>query len=688
MSEDCKSWKVGELAKATGLTVRALHHYDDVGLLVPSERTSAGHRLYAEPDVKRLYRILALRSLGLRLEEIACSLDEEPTALVETVRSQLRRVERDLDQRQRLRDRLTVILDALERSIEPSLDQFIDAIEVMTMIEANVVDATELARMFGLSRQRATELAESASDFPTPIAGRQERPLWARRQMEKWAAGNPDRGPAWSRPFTSRRGMPAASLFRIMELAGEQSGELDHGWIGDEHLLLALLHADCPGVAREALESFDLTLERAQRAVIDNVGASPDAGCKSFARSTQYVLERANLKAVELRDELVSGEHALLALLEAPADSRGLALLVDHGIDPAALAQHVTALTDRRAAGSEASADAPPPAGEVDAAALARILALSRTQAAELAASAPDFPRSKLGSRGYRLWSRAAVEAWAAAHPDRGPKPSKLRPPAPGTVGHGTEQILELAKAEAHELNHSCVLPEHLFLALLRRDCPGEARATLASLGLTLEEARRRHVESRGDPYEPHDRELTVPPAIHVVLERATLEAFELEDEQVTGVHILLALIQHYQLPLGIALPGVSSRTLHERLMAETDGMLPVSDPPSGPDPWASAKRIPRPPEPDLAPSPIGHDPRRRKPWGGAGFSVAGKSLAPLRQYYLDRDGHPVLTTDGKPVFSLQDEKGKDVLDEAGKGILTPVEIPEGSEVRSYPRDV
>jgi len=79
------------------VTVRALHHYDEVGLLVPSERTSAGHRLYAERDVRRLYRILALRSLGLGLEEIACSLDKGPPALAETVRRQLRRVERELD---------------------------------------------------------------------------------------------------------------------------------------------------------------------------------------------------------------------------------------------------------------------------------------------------------------------------------------------------------------------------------------------------------------------------------------------------------------------------------------------------------------------------------------------------------------------------------------------------------------
>ncbi|MDQ4027695.1 MAG: MerR family DNA-binding transcriptional regulator, partial [Actinomycetota bacterium] len=67
MSE--KQWKIGDLARETGLTVRTLHHYDEVGLLRPSARTEAGHRLYDENGVKRLYRILALRQIGLRLDE-------------------------------------------------------------------------------------------------------------------------------------------------------------------------------------------------------------------------------------------------------------------------------------------------------------------------------------------------------------------------------------------------------------------------------------------------------------------------------------------------------------------------------------------------------------------------------------------------------------------------------------------
>ena len=135
-----KRWNVGDLTKETGLTARALHHYDKLGLLVPSERTNAGHRLYAEGDVQRLYRIFALRQLGLPLAEIAALLDSEDPGLTATVRRHLERVERDLEHGERLRRCLVHILDALERSLEPSVDHFINAMEVMTMIQTTVED--------------------------------------------------------------------------------------------------------------------------------------------------------------------------------------------------------------------------------------------------------------------------------------------------------------------------------------------------------------------------------------------------------------------------------------------------------------------------------------------------------------------------------------------------------------------
>jgi len=141
MAEDVESrWKVGELAKATGVTVRTLHHYDEVGLLVPAERTSGGHRLYAQLDVRRLYLILALRRLGLGLEEIASLLDDDGVSLIDTVRRHLEQVERELENQHRLHERLRQMLAALERSVEPGADEYIDALEAMSVIEATVED--------------------------------------------------------------------------------------------------------------------------------------------------------------------------------------------------------------------------------------------------------------------------------------------------------------------------------------------------------------------------------------------------------------------------------------------------------------------------------------------------------------------------------------------------------------------
>lgn len=61
---------VGEVAKATGLTVRTLHHYDEIGLVTPSGRSASGYRLYSEADVERLHAVCTYRELGLSLEAI------------------------------------------------------------------------------------------------------------------------------------------------------------------------------------------------------------------------------------------------------------------------------------------------------------------------------------------------------------------------------------------------------------------------------------------------------------------------------------------------------------------------------------------------------------------------------------------------------------------------------------------
>ena len=73
---------MGRLARRLGLTVRTLHHYDEIGLLVPSRRSGAGYRLYTEDDLTRLQHVVVYRRLGFALEEIALLLDD-PAADVE-----------------------------------------------------------------------------------------------------------------------------------------------------------------------------------------------------------------------------------------------------------------------------------------------------------------------------------------------------------------------------------------------------------------------------------------------------------------------------------------------------------------------------------------------------------------------------------------------------------------------------
>lgn len=68
-------YTVGEVAHLAGVTVRTLHHYGEIGLLTPGERTGAGYRLYTDADLERLTRILYYRDLGFALDTIAGLLD-------------------------------------------------------------------------------------------------------------------------------------------------------------------------------------------------------------------------------------------------------------------------------------------------------------------------------------------------------------------------------------------------------------------------------------------------------------------------------------------------------------------------------------------------------------------------------------------------------------------------------------
>jgi DNA-binding transcriptional MerR regulator len=129
------SWKVGELAKRTGMTVRTLHHYDEIGLLSPSRRTAAGHRLYGEDDVAKLQQVASLRSLGFPLEEIRELLSHKRLSPLQIVRMHADRMREQARTQQRLVERLDALAAGLSAAEAVSAEQLIATIEEITMFE-------------------------------------------------------------------------------------------------------------------------------------------------------------------------------------------------------------------------------------------------------------------------------------------------------------------------------------------------------------------------------------------------------------------------------------------------------------------------------------------------------------------------------------------------------------------------
>ena len=101
---------VGEVAELAGVSVRALHHYDELGLVVPSGRSDAGYRLYDHADLERLQEVLTLRALGLALSEVRAVLDDPAHDRVQVLRDQAKRLR---DEQDRLADLLAAVEDAI-----------------------------------------------------------------------------------------------------------------------------------------------------------------------------------------------------------------------------------------------------------------------------------------------------------------------------------------------------------------------------------------------------------------------------------------------------------------------------------------------------------------------------------------------------------------------------------------------
>ncbi|MEV6560494.1 MerR family transcriptional regulator [Nocardia sp. NPDC051756] len=151
-------WKVGELAAEAGLTVRTLHHYDRIGLVHPAERSSTGHRLYTAGDVERLYQVLALRHLGLGLDQIM-DLLAGTVAMPKVLSAHRDFLAAQLAATQELHALVAALAATAENSPDASAERFLELIRRTVMVDDTFKQYFTEGQLTQLA-QRREELGE------------------------------------------------------------------------------------------------------------------------------------------------------------------------------------------------------------------------------------------------------------------------------------------------------------------------------------------------------------------------------------------------------------------------------------------------------------------------------------------------------------------------------------------------
>ena len=247
-----ETYRVREFAELAGVTVKALHHYDRLGLLKP-RRTAAGYRVYSTSDLERLQQIVALKFLGVPLKKMRAVLDRDPLPLEAAFRTQ-REV---LEDKRRLLDRAIEALADAERAIAsgtPSAEILQHVIRVVVMQDIDV-----MRKYF--SDEAWPKGREHFGEWPSAE--------WQALYRDVGAAIGGDPGSAAAQALADRW------LALAMAPAGsDMRTGLHRAWADREHW---------PRVLRRRLAEFDI--ERASRFIHEVLWVRWDAQREALARA-------------------------------------------------------------------------------------------------------------------------------------------------------------------------------------------------------------------------------------------------------------------------------------------------------------------------------------------------------------------------------------------------------------------
>jgi DNA-binding transcriptional MerR regulator len=201
---------VGQVAEQFGVTVRTLHHYDEIGLVRP-HRTASGYRVYTDDDLERLRHVVVYRRLGFPLEEIVPLLDDPHTDVAEHLRRQRAAVMSRLDE-------MRSLVAAIDRALE-------------TTMNGNTLTPEEQKELFGdgFSEEYAREAEERWGDTD---AYRQSQERTRRYSKDDWRRIAAEGEEVTARLVALKRAGTPADSVEAMDAAEAHRAQIDR-WFYD-----------------------------------------------------------------------------------------------------------------------------------------------------------------------------------------------------------------------------------------------------------------------------------------------------------------------------------------------------------------------------------------------------------------------------------------------------------------------
>jgi DNA-binding transcriptional MerR regulator len=300
---------IGDVARRSGVSARMLRHYDSLGLVRPTGRTGSGYREYSDDDIRRIFHIESLRSLGLSLREVGRALDDPgftPAGLVDDLIEQTR---------QRIADE-TELLTRLRRigGAEPS--DWADVLQVVALLQALGSPSPD-------SRQRAA--LSSADDVAVPVEALVEAALHETDANVagalRWAlARSGDGGVAL---LADGLGSPLAEVRKravqaIAEIAGDAATALLRDALGDADIAVrrcAALALGTRGVVAAVPTLIDM--------IVENAGDADAADALSALAGDPALADHIATRLVDCLAEGTGGAPARQRLTQALADIPG-----------------------------------------------------------------------------------------------------------------------------------------------------------------------------------------------------------------------------------------------------------------------------------------------------------------------------------------------------------------------------